>query len=100
MSCPSKMTLPVSGVANPPRMRRVVVLPQPLGPSSVTNSFSWMVRFSSSKTICPSKDLEMLFKWINSLDMDESSVFSVSYFVFSTLRERTGSNDSKNSAAC
>ena len=35
---PLKKTSPVSGVINPPIMRRVVVLPQPEGPSSVTNS--------------------------------------------------------------
>ena len=40
MSAPSKITFPESGFSNPPRMRKVVVLPQPLGPRRVRNSFS------------------------------------------------------------
>lgn len=31
---------PESGFSNPPRIRRSVVFPQPLGPKSVRNSFS------------------------------------------------------------
>src|SRR3954454_20343588 len=35
---PARWMLPESGVTNPPIMFNVVVLPQPLGPSRVTNS--------------------------------------------------------------
>ncbi len=50
MSLPPKRTLPASGRSNPPMMRSVVVLPQPLGPRSVTNSFSLMYRLKSLRT--------------------------------------------------
>ncbi len=69
MSAPSKITCPLSGVSNPPRMRRVVVLPHPLGPNRVKNSFSRIERFRSFKTICPSKDLLIFFKSIKILFM-------------------------------
>ena len=62
ISCPSKITLPLSGVVKPPRMRSVVVLPQPEGPSRVTKEFSGTVRFKSSSTISPSKDFEMCLR--------------------------------------
>ena len=39
MSSPPKITFPVFGDSNPPMMRSVVVLPQPLGPKSVTENF-------------------------------------------------------------
>src|SRR5262245_10553520 len=38
MSMPSTTTEPASGTSNPAAMRSAVVLPQPLGPSSVTSS--------------------------------------------------------------
>ena len=41
---PSKITSPLSGETKPPIILRVVVLPQPLGPRIVTNSFSRMSR--------------------------------------------------------
>ena len=37
-----KQNLPLSGVSNPPIMRRVVVLPQPDGPMNAVISFSGM----------------------------------------------------------
>ena len=54
MSFPSKITLPLSGVSNPPIILSVVVFPQPLGPRSVRNLFSFMNKFiSSSITLSP-----------------------------------------------
>ena len=44
---PSTRMIPASGVRNPAISRRSVVLPQPLGPSSVTNSRSRTSRLSS-----------------------------------------------------
>src|SRR5215469_4514672 len=38
MSLPSTVTVPLSAVSNPARIRRAVVLPQPDGPSSATSS--------------------------------------------------------------
>src|SRR5579859_541009 len=38
MSSPSSRTVPALGVSKPAIMRRIVVLPQPLGPSKVRNS--------------------------------------------------------------
>ena len=64
MSTPSKMTLPVSAVSKPPMMRRVVVLPQPLGPSRVTKEFSFTERLRSSKTMVLSKLFEILTRSI------------------------------------
>ena len=40
-------------LSSPATMRRVVVLPQPDGPTSTTNSWSWMSRFTSL-TACTS----------------------------------------------
>ena len=40
ISCPLNKTFPASGVSKPPRIRNVVVFPQPLGPRRVRNSFS------------------------------------------------------------
>ena len=39
---------PLVGVSSPAIIRRVVVLPQPEGPSSVTKELSRMTRFRSS----------------------------------------------------
>ena len=39
---------PLVGVSRPAIMRRVVVLPQPEGPSRVTKALSSMTRFRSS----------------------------------------------------
>ena len=38
MSLPSTVTVPLSAVSNPARIRSAVVLPQPDGPSSATSS--------------------------------------------------------------
>ena len=38
MSLPSTVTVPLSAVSNPARIRSAVVLPQPEGPSSATSS--------------------------------------------------------------
>ena len=75
MSCPSNMTFPVSCVVKPPRIRRVVVLPQPLGPSRVTKLFSRMERFKSSSTNSPSKLLDICCKSINGWLMMNSFSF-------------------------
>src|SRR5260370_30379390 len=48
---------PSSGVWKPAMHIRVVVLPQPEGPSSVTNSLSLTVKLMSSRTLGPEKDL-------------------------------------------
>src|SRR5690349_18212684 len=48
---PSNSTSPVDGVSSPAMMRSVVVLPQPLGPSSVTNSPERMVSDRSLMTV-------------------------------------------------
>ena len=53
------MTSPSSGVSNPAMIRRVVVFPQPEGPSRVTNSFLWMSRSIDLRTFSPPKDLEI-----------------------------------------
>lgn len=52
---PSKNTSPAVGVWKPPIMRRVVVLPHPLGPSSVRNSLSWIFSVMLSSTTSSSK---------------------------------------------
>ena len=62
MSWPSKITFPLSARSKPPMIRRVVVLPQPLGPSRVTKVFSFTERFKSSNTRVPSKLLDTLTK--------------------------------------
>ena len=54
MSSPFSSTLPAFGSRKPAIRRRVVVLPQPEEPSSVTNSLSWISRFSPSRMRCPS----------------------------------------------
>src|SRR5260370_39260453 len=48
---------PSSGVWKPAMHIRIVVLPQPEGPSSVTNSVSLTVKLTSSRTLGPEKDL-------------------------------------------
>src|SRR5882724_4251804 len=48
---------PSSGVWKPAMDIRVVVLPQPEGPSSVTNSLSLTVKLTSSRTLVPENDL-------------------------------------------
>ena len=45
---PSMVMRPLVGVSRPAIMRRVVVLPQPEGPSSVTNALSSIVRLRLS----------------------------------------------------
>ena len=47
---PSNNTSPEVGDKNPPMMRSVVVLPHPLGPSSVRNSLSLIYRLMWSST--------------------------------------------------
>ena len=56
---------PLSGVSKPPRIRRVVVFPQPLGPNKVRNSFSRIYRFRSSSTISLSNVFVIPCKSIN-----------------------------------
>src|SRR5229473_7101024 len=56
VSSPQAMS-PSSGVWKPAMHIRVVVLPQPEGPSSVTNSVSLTVKLMSSRTLGPEKDL-------------------------------------------
>ena len=53
---PSTMTDPVSGTSKPAAMRRAVVLPQPLGPSSVTSSPAFSSRSSpASASVDPKR---------------------------------------------
>src|SRR5690349_8940006 len=59
MSRPSSKTLPLDGLSKPAMTRRLVVLPQPDGPSSVMNSPLIMSRSTaSSPTMPPGKTFE------------------------------------------
>ena len=51
------MMLPEVGVSNPATIRRIVVLPQPDGPSKETNSPLSMPRFTVLTTWVAPKDL-------------------------------------------
>ena len=62
MFFPLKKTSPASGVINPAMVRRAVVLPQPEGPSRVTNSPSRMSRSKPLSTCSPSKETAMSFR--------------------------------------
>src|SRR5688500_18782191 len=56
MSSPARTMRPVSGCANPATIRRVVVLPQPEGPSSEQNSPGRTSRERSSTARTSRKD--------------------------------------------
>jgi hypothetical protein len=73
ISFPSKTTFPLSGCSNPPMILRVVVLPQPLGPNNVRNSFSLIYRFNSSRIKLSPYDFEISTKSI--------SLFAISKFL-------------------
>src|SRR5688500_5648546 len=60
--------VPSSGAMNPARRRRSVVLPQPLGPSSVTNSRSWMSRLNARTATMAPKRLVTRSIWMLDLD--------------------------------
>ena len=64
MRLPSSMTSPDVGVRNPPMIRSVVVLPQPDGPSSVTNSLSLISRSMFFRIFSPSNSTTMLRRLI------------------------------------
>src|SRR5258708_18381504 len=64
VSSPQAMS-PSSGVWKPAMHIRVVVLPQPEGPSSVTNSLSLTVKLMSSRTLVPEKDLLRCSTWMS-----------------------------------
>ena len=51
MGRPSKVISPALSVSSPARMRSVVDLPQPDGPTSTVNSPSGSVRFSGGRTL-------------------------------------------------
>ena len=51
MSSPLNKTLPLSPLSNPANIFRVVVLPQPLGPNKVRNSFFLILRDRLFKTV-------------------------------------------------
>ena len=51
MSSPLNKTLPMSPFSNPANIFRVVVLPQPLGPSKVRTSFFLILRDKLFKVI-------------------------------------------------
>ncbi len=54
ISVPRRRTTPESGCSKPAAMRRAVVFPQPLGPSSVTNSPEAMSKLNwESATVLP-----------------------------------------------
>ncbi len=63
ISLPSILMRPVEGVSNPATMRSTVVLPQPDGPSSDTNSPFWMSRLKSFTTRVAPKDFSRC--WIS-----------------------------------
>src|SRR5207249_4881108 len=58
-SAPSSVIEPASAVSRPAMIRSSVVLPQPDGPKSVTNSPREMVRWTLSRTRVDPKDLQM-----------------------------------------
>lgn len=58
------MTSPLSGERNPAIIRSVVVLPQPEGPSKVTNSPSCISRLTSFSIGWSSKLIEMFLRSI------------------------------------
>src|SRR4026209_1336885 len=61
MSRPSRSTLPLGGLSQPATTRRLVVLPQPDGPSSVMNSPLIMSKSTaSSPTMPPGNTFETL----------------------------------------
>ena len=64
MLLPSKNTSPLSGSRKPAISRRVVVLPQPEEPNSVTNSPSRIDRLRSSSTFSPSNSTEIFLSAI------------------------------------
>ena len=86
MSSPPKITFPVFGDSNPPMMRSVVVLPQPLGPKSVTKEFSFTERLKSSRTRVSSKRFEICCKSING-----SCVSSVNSKIMCSIRNLAAS---------
>src|SRR5262245_27177486 len=51
MDCPSTRTWPAVGVSKPAMRFNIVDLPQPLAPTSVTISFSWTARLTSSSAV-------------------------------------------------
>jgi hypothetical protein len=55
MSIPSTTTDPASGTSNPAAMRNAVVLPHPLGPSSVTSSPAARSRSSPASAVLEPK---------------------------------------------
>ena len=56
ISLPSKITFPSSGVAKPPMIRNVVVLPQPEGPAGSQIHFFLCQCSDLTKSFFPSKD--------------------------------------------
>ncbi len=59
MSSPSMVMVPAVGSSKPAIMRRVVVLPQPLGPRKETNSPGSTDRLKSSTAVVAPKVLAM-----------------------------------------
>ena len=64
-------TRPASGTSNPAIMRRLVVLPHPLGPSNEKNSPSRMTMSTSSTATTSPKVLVMPARWIPTSDVTE-----------------------------
>lgn len=61
---PLNVTSPESGCSNPPIILNVVVLPQPLGPSSVTNSLRYIFKLIFLSASVPSYVLDTFFNSI------------------------------------
>ena len=61
---PSTVTVPSVGTSRPPMMFKSVDLPQPDGPTTVMNSFSWMSRSTPlSATISPLRVWNFFTTW-------------------------------------
>ena len=79
MRFPSSITSPEVGVRNPPMIRSVVVFPQPEGPSSVTNSLSFMSRLMFLSIRSPSNSTTMFRRLIIFSIADLPFVYKVWY---------------------
>ena len=84
MRVPSKITSPLSGSTKPPIMRSVVVLPQPLGPKIVTNSFSRMSRLIWFRITSPSNLTKISFKDTMTF-LDVCSIYAPLFFFINSF---------------
>ena len=75
---PAMSTLPIEGRESEARMRRKVVLPAPLGPSSATNSPGWTSKSSPRSTVFRPKRLTSFLTWIMRLGESLQQFFQFS----------------------